>query len=239
MLSKTFIRKNLNPNQDIDMSSYRKKTSLLTSNEASDLLSKIKTRASHNLINFKLDFEHLHNEDYNTLIGISKDNFFDLTSNITSLRNTKCRSVKNAIGILLFKLKSGLSNGVLATLCGMRSRRQVAEIVRTARIAMMQYFVSMNFGFDHTTRESIVDHHTTDISKQLFTDPISDTVIMVLDGTYIYIQKSSSYKFQRLTYSMHKNLPLVKPFIITATDGYIVDVVGPFFANGRNTDYSI
>lgn len=168
------------------MSSYRKKTSLLTSNEASDLLSKFKTRASHNLTNFKL--EHLHNEDYNTLIGISKDNFFDLTSNITSLRNTKCRPVKNAIGILLFKLKSGLSNGVLATLCGMRSRRQVAEIVRTARIAMMKYFVSMNFGFDHTTRESIVDHHT-DISKQLFTDPISDTVILVLDGTYIYIQK--------------------------------------------------
>lgn len=103
---------------------------------------------------------------------------------------------------------------------------------------MMKYFVSMNFGFDHTTRESIVDHHT-DISKQLFTDPISDTVILVLDGTYIYIQKSSSYKFQRLTYSMHKNLPWVKPFIITATDGYIVYMVGPFFANGRNTDASI
>lgn len=38
---------------------------------------------------------------------------------------------------------------------------------------------------------------------------------------------------------MHKNLPWVKPFIITATDGYIVYMVGPFFANGRNTDASI
>lgn len=107
------LGKKRNPNQDIDVSSYRKKTSLLTSNEVSDLLSKIKTRASYNLTNFKLDFEHLHDEDYNTLMGISKENFFDLTSNITSLRNKKCRSVKNAIGILLFKLKSGLSNGFL------------------------------------------------------------------------------------------------------------------------------
>ena len=69
----------------------------------------------------------------------------------------------------------------------MRNRRQVAEIVRTARVAMMKDFVPMNLGFNHTSRESIVDNHTTDISKQLFTDPISDTVILVLDGTYIYI----------------------------------------------------
>lgn len=51
-----------------------------------------------------------------------------------------------------------------------------AEIVRTARIAMLKDFVPLNLGFNHTSRESIVDHHTTDISKQLFTDPISDTV---------------------------------------------------------------
>lgn len=78
----------------------------------------------------------------------------------------------------------------------MRSRRQVAEIVRTARIAMLKDFVSLNLGFNHTSRESIVDHHTTDISKQLFTDPFSDTVILVLDGTYIF-----TYKKVRLTSS--------------------------------------
>ncbi|XP_061171659.1 uncharacterized protein LOC133181135 [Saccostrea echinata] len=236
---KHLIGKNLNPNQAIDVTSYRKKMSSLTSQEVSDLLTKIRTRAMHNLTTYKLDFENLHDEDYMTLLGLSKENFFDITSFTTSLRNTKMRSIKNAIGILLFKLKSGLSNGILATLCGMRTRRQVAEVVKSARVAMVKDFVPLNLGFQHVSRDRIVNHHTTDISKQLFTDPISDTVVLVLDGTYIYIQKSSSYKFQRLTYSMHKNRPLVKPFIITATDGYIVDVVGPFFANGRNNDASI
>ena len=115
----------------------------------------------------------------------------------------------------------------------------MAEIVKRALVALVRDFVPLNVGFHHSTREHIIDRLTTEISKQLFSDPISDTVILVLDGTYIYIQKSSLYKFQRLTYSVYKSRPLVKPFIITTTDGYIVDVVGPFFSNGRNNDAAI
>lgn len=82
-----------------------------------------------------------------------------------------------------------LSNEVLVTLCGMRSRRQVAEIERTARVAVMNDFVPMNLGFNDTSRGSIVDRHITDISTQLFTNPISDNLILVLYGTFINIQK--------------------------------------------------
>jgi hypothetical protein len=38
---------------------------------------------------------------------------------------------------------------------------------------------------------------------------------------------------------MYKERPLVKPFIITTTNGYIVDEIRPFFFNGRNNDASI
>ncbi len=124
-------------------------------------------------------------------------------------------------------------------LCGFRCRRQVAKIVESARKAIMKDFVPHNLGFDHITRQNVIDNHTTDISKQLFSDPISDTVILVLDGTYIYIQKSSMYKFQRLSYSMHKGRPLVKPVLVTTTTGYILEVFGPYLANGRNNDASI
>lgn len=37
---------------------------------------------------------------------------------------------------------------------------------------------------------------------------------------------------------MHKNRPLVKPFVITSTDDYIVDVMGPYLSNGKNNDAS-
>lgn len=94
-------------------------------------------------------------------------------------------------------------------------------------------------GFGHLSRDTIVNDHTTDSAKQFFSDPISDTVIIVMDGTYVFIQKSSAYRFQRLSYSMHKNRPLVKPCVLTSTDCYIVNVMGRNLSNGKNNDASI
>ncbi|CAC5381038.1 unnamed protein product [Mytilus coruscus] len=38
---------------------------------------------------------------------------------------------------------------------------------------------------------------------------------------------------------MHKNPPLVKPMIIVGSDGYILSVLGPYYANAHNNDASI
>ncbi|XP_061170430.1 uncharacterized protein LOC133179753 [Saccostrea echinata] len=237
---KHLIGKQLNRDVNVDFTKYKRQHSVLPSKELNDLLERVRFKALRSYDSSSLSFNKLSNdEDYISLLGISKANFDDLVTNVTSMRNTKIRTIRNAVGILLFKLKSGLSNGLLATLCGFRCRRQVAEIIESARIAIVKDFVPHNLGFDHITRESIIENHTTDISKQLFSDPISNTVILVLDGTYIYIQKSASYKFQRLSYSVHKGRPLVKPFLITTTSGYIVEVFGPYLANGRNNDASI
>lgn len=185
----------------VDFDKYKKHNSVLSFKEIQDLLEHVRLRAMGSCNTYNLSFDKLiKDEDYNSLLGISKLNFDDLVLHVTSMRNTQNRTVRNAVGILLFKLKSGLSNGLLAILCGFRCRRQVAEIVESARKAIMKDFVPHNLGFDHITRQNVIDNHTTDISKQLFSDPISDTVIIVLDGTYIYIQKSSMYKFQRLLF---------------------------------------
>ncbi|XP_069107262.1 uncharacterized protein [Argopecten irradians] len=63
--------------------------------------------------------------------------------------------------------------------------------------------------------------------------------ILVIDGTYIYIQKSGQYLFQRRSYSMHKHKPLVKPMMFVTTSGYIVSVLGPYFADSKNNDAGI
>ena len=44
-----------------------------------------------------------------------------------------------------------------------------------------------------------------------------DQAIIVMDGTYLYLQKSSNNEFQRRSFSMHKHRNLIKPMIITAT----------------------
>ena len=49
-----------------------------------------------------------------------------------------------------------------------------------------------------------------------------DQVIVVMDGTYLFVQKSGNNQFQRRSFSMHKHRNLIKPMITTATVGISV-----------------
>lgn len=35
---------------------------------------------------------------------------------------------------------------------------------------------------------------------------------------------------------MHKGRPFIKPMMVNSRDGYIVSVMGPFFADGKSCD---
>ena len=35
---------------------------------------------------------------------------------------------------------------------------------------------------------------------------------------------------------MYRGRPLVKPIVITASDGYFIEILGPFLADGKNND---
>ena len=93
-------------------------------------------------------------------------------------------------------------------------------------------------GFSHISREDVINKHTRNLAQLLFTEN-KEQVILVLDGTYIYIQKSGNFQFQRQTYSMHKGRPLVKPMVIVTTSGYFISVIGQYLANSKNNDASI
>ncbi|CAF1467974.1 unnamed protein product, partial [Didymodactylos carnosus] len=48
-------------------------------------------------------------------------------------------------------------------------------------------FVEKHLGFHHITREDVVKNHTSPLTRQLVTDD-PNAAILVLDGTYLYIQ---------------------------------------------------
>jgi len=62
-------------------------------------------------------------------------------------------------------------------------------------------------------------NHTQKAAQILFADSRDDVAILVIDSTYIYIEKSNNYLFQWRIYSMHKHRPLVKPMILVNTTG--------------------
>ena len=103
----------------------------------------------------------------------------------------------------------------------------------------MDCFVSKRLVFEHISRRDVIDQYTHPSAKQLLTKPGNDKAIFILDGTYIYVQKSANNILQRRTFSMHKGHPLIKQMMIVLSDGYIISVMDPYLADSKNNDSSM
>lgn len=137
------------------------------------------------------DPRDLNDDDYRLLTGLSRNNFDDFVQIITpSTIRTSCnRSVRTAVGIYLCKLRLGVSNTMLACMFQIVDKRSVSRIINSARQAILKGFVPTNLGFGHVTRDDVIYRHTTTIARELMCGGEStDTAIIVLDGTYLYIQ---------------------------------------------------
>ena len=189
----------------------------------------------------RFDFSSLTNDEYVDLTGISQTAFDDLCSCVEGhIRNTPTRDVRTTIGIFFFKIRSGLSNKLLSVIFGI-TKSSIRRAITSVRLTLMAKFVPNNLGLQHISREDLIENHTRQLATSLFTNDSGDSsrLILVLDGTYIYIQKSQNHRFQRRSYSIHKGRPLVKPMVIVTTTGYYLTVVGPYLSDGKNSDAKI
>ncbi|CAF2876294.1 unnamed protein product [Rotaria sp. Silwood2] len=154
------------------------------------------------------------------------------------MRNSHVRSVRVALAVFLAKLRLALSNRILAVLFHLDNKRVVSHIISQVRKALMKEFVPYHLNLQHINRQTAIEEHQTAIATILHTNK-PNQLCVVADGTYIFIQKSSNNQLQRKSYSMHKHRNLVKPMILTTTDGYILCALGPFFSDYKNNDASI
>uniref|UniRef100_K1QXM2 Uncharacterized protein n=1 Tax=Magallana gigas TaxID=29159 RepID=K1QXM2_MAGGI len=190
--------------------------------------------------NTRLSFDnssHLIDSDYVDLLGIPKAAYDDLLKYVDGrVKSTPSRTVRTSLAIFLMKLRGGDSNRILSTLFNF-SKSGIRRSIKVIRSALIDgNFVKENLGFQHITREETIHQHTRPLAQTLFGDNTQPQVIL-LDGTYIYINKSSNFKFQRQSFSFHKGRQLVKPMVIVSTSGYFLSVLGPYFA--KDNDASI
>jgi hypothetical protein len=187
---------------------------------------------------FSFDDESLNDSQYWSLTGVSKSQFEDLLEHVGKrIRTSGNRSKRDVLGVFLMKLRTGMSHSEIASLFRM-SIKTIHNCVRSSRQAFLAKggFVEQNIGVKHTSRENLIRNHTTTFAKALFGE---NKLILVEDGTYIYIQKSSDYLFARHTLSAYKHRYLLKPMVCCTTDGYFVDIFGPYLADQKNTDACI
>ena len=188
----------------------------------------------------KLDFDndYYSDDDYHVYTGLTKKEHFDnLLQFCVDLRASSNRSVRNALAIFLVKLRLDISQRAIGNLFGIRSQKVVSETISAVGKCLENYFVKKYLGFENITREQIINQHTVKIVNKLF--QLENNACVIMDGTYLYIEKASNFTLQKKTYSTQKHSNLVKPHITCATDGYIIDTDGLFCSDPGNNDAQI
>ena len=163
----------------------------LNSSDVQLLLSKAQMLFENGNKRFNFDdTRDLTDDEFRLLTSLSRNDFNDLVNiaSSSSIRNSSNRSIRTAIGIYLCKLHLGLSNRLLACMFRLPDKKSVSRIIDSARQAILKSFVPYNLGFGHIKRQDVIDHHTTTIARELMCGGDSNTAIVVVDGTYIYIQ---------------------------------------------------
>lgn len=72
----------------------------------------------------KLNFDvqmSMSDDDFVNLTGLTKQQFDVVATHVTDLRNSEVRSIRTCLTILLFKLRTGLSNTILGILFSLKS----------------------------------------------------------------------------------------------------------------------
>lgn len=165
--------------------------------------------------------------------GLNHEQFHQLLDQTPSLRR-ESRSPNLDLGVYLCKIRSGEPSTRIGTTFGI-SESSVNRKVHQVRRHLLTDFVPMHIGLDHITREEVINRNRI-IPNYIFGNEDSPHALLICDGTYIYIEKSSNFFYQRCTYSLHKYRNLIKPFLIVCADGHIVDITGPYAATTSDAD---
>ncbi|XP_063383693.1 uncharacterized protein LOC134669975 [Cydia fagiglandana] len=178
------------------------------------------------------EIEDISPEELHFCVGLTHQQFENLLHEMPSLTE-RSRHPKTVLGAYLMKMRTGEPDERLAARLNM-SRRSLERKLELARECLLGDFVPNHLGWDHITREQIIEKNLA-IANHLYGD-IGTKAVLIFDGTYIYIQKSGNFLFQKKTYSPHKFRNLIKPYLVVCPDGYIVDVAGPYAATTSDAD---
>lgn len=169
--------------------------------------------------------------------GLTLAEFETLLLSLPSLMD-KFRSRERASDALftyLMKIHTGYSHEAIGYYIGI-SKSLVGSRLKVVRKILMEDFVPNYVNYTRSRQDLL--SHTSRLSKSLLSPRNEEAVILIWDGTYIYIEKSQQHAFQKSSYCSHKKRNYVKPMMIVATDGTIIAVIGPFKATENDAKIS-
>ena len=88
-------------------------------------------------------------------------------------------------------------------------------------------FLPFRFGINSVIKVDIIHNCTTEMAKKLF--DLNENLFLICNGTYVCHKKITNNEYQRESYSGQKKVPLCKPFSECTTDGYIIEMLEPYY----------
>lgn len=152
--------------------------------------------------------------------GLTEEQFFDLYNSLPTLENAlDCRNKsQDALYMYLMKMRTGLPHEDIGNTFGL-SKMTVGRRIKVARTSLETDFAMKYVNFV-PKREDLISQSTT-LCQTLF-DQNGNKAILICDGTYIYINKSRNYEFQKVTYTDQKKRNFIKVMMNITPNGTIV-----------------
>lgn len=174
---------------------------------------------SRNDHTFNIDnLDSIDDNDFQAWFGFDKDQF-----GVICQYTESCKA--KHVATFLCKLRTSLSNKQLSFLFGC-SEQSVANYMDNARSVLLKNLVPK---FLNNNDRSVILSHNSPIAKALFVTGDLNGVCL-FDATYRFVQKSKNFAGQKQLWSEQKKMPLTKPMVGCAPDGYILYVLGPYDA---------
>uniref|UniRef100_A0A2H1WQS0 SFRICE_013391 n=1 Tax=Spodoptera frugiperda TaxID=7108 RepID=A0A2H1WQS0_SPOFR len=155
--------------------------------------------------------------------GLNHEQFNNLYEQLPSLRR-RSNSAREDLGIYLSKIRTGEPSVRLGTIFN-KSRQTIDRKVHLARDCLLNDFVSLHLGFDHITREEVIQRN-----RHKFTNLIKPFMLVCGDGHIIevlgpYAATSSDATIMKNILRNHED-PMeesVINYLLETGDEFIVD----------------
>ena len=160
------------------------------------------SNACNNSILDRIEDSTLSDERIKSLTGYSIEQLSKLKSMLISMRNSDNRTINQALFVFLFKLRTGNSNNVTASIFDIQLEQNVSDYIDSVMKSFNKDILPNNFGVKACTREDLILNHTSFYVKKLH--GYENRLVLIADGSYLRHQKSTNNCYQRKSYSGQK-----------------------------------
>ena len=87
---------------------------------------------------------------------------------LSSLQNSQSRSVIQALVVFLFKLSTGNSSKMIASIFELKNEHNVSDYFKRIIKSYKSDVILFCFGFNYLNREDLIQNHTAVTEKKLF-----------------------------------------------------------------------